>query len=119
MVSTCAVAAIAVAAGSVFAGSVEAKVHRHTSRQSKRQAEVTLLHATKALKRLDSNLIDPHTHLVHTNTRAVCTGIGKPVKHRFNTFRCLISYKRRRILVGYVALGPDGASLKKLASYRR
>jgi hypothetical protein len=104
----------------VFAGGAGARTSgHHVWRQSKRQAEVTLLHATTALKRLEPRLIDPRTHLVRTNTRAVCTGVGRGVNGAYTRFRCLISYRTQRILVAYRVLGTNGASLKKIASYKR
>jgi len=107
--------ATAIATVMIFAGGAAATgKHPRIWRQSKRQAEVTLLHATRALKRLDERLIDPRTHLVRTNTRAVCTGVSQRVAGKYTGFRCLISYRKQRILVAYHVMGTDGAALKEI-----
>lgn len=85
-------------------------------RQTKRQAEITLLHAGRALAALSPRLVDPHTRLVRTNTRAVCKGLGQGQKGMFVRFRCLIANGNARFLVSYVAFGQNGRILRKIAT---
>jgi hypothetical protein len=82
----------------------------------KRQAEITLLHAGRALAALSPRLVDPRTRLVRTNTRAVCKGLGKGQKGMFVRFRCLIANGNARFLVSYVAFGQNGRILRKIAT---
>jgi len=86
------------------------------NRQTKRQAEITLLHAGRALAALSPRLVDPRTRLVRTNTRAVCKGLGKGQKGMFVRFRCLIANGNARFLVSYVAFGQNGRILRKIAT---
>jgi hypothetical protein len=88
-------------------------------RQTKRQAEITLLRASKALAALSPRLVDPRTHLVRTNTRAVCRGLGLAQKGMFVRFRCVIANGNARFLVSYVAFGQDGKILRKIATLGR
>jgi hypothetical protein len=85
-------------------------------RQTKRQAEITLLHARRALAALSPRLVDPHTRLVRTNTRAVCKGLGQGQNGMFVRFRCLIANGDARFLVSYVAFGQNGRILRKIAT---
>lgn len=87
-------------------------------RQTKAQAEVTLLRANKALLRLDRHLVNPRTHLVRTNTRIICHGRGTAKHGMFLRFRCVIGNGNRRFLVSYVAFGQDGRVLHKIATLR-
>jgi hypothetical protein len=88
------------------------------ARQTKAQAEVTLLRANKALLRLDRHLVDPRTHLVRTNTRIICHGRGTSKHGMFLRFRCVIGNGNWRFLVSYVAFGQDGRVLRKIATIR-
>jgi hypothetical protein len=88
-------------------------------RQTKAQAEITLLHATKALAALSPRLIDPRTRLVRTNTRAVCKGLGRARHGKYLRFRCVIANGRLRFLVSYVAFGQNGRVLRKIANLGR
>jgi hypothetical protein len=85
-------------------------------RQTKRQAEITLLHAGRALAALSPRLVDPRTRLVRTNTRAVCKGLGRGKNGMFVRFRCLIANGNARFLVSYVAFGQNGRILRKIAT---
>jgi len=88
------------------------------ARQTKAQAEVTLLRANKSLLRLDRHLVNPRTHLVRTNTRVICHGRGTSKHRMFLRFRCVIGNGTKRFLVSYVAFGQDGRVLRKIATLR-
>ncbi len=107
------VAALTIALPSVAAS------QKPLERQTKRQVEITLLRASKALAALSPRLVDPSTHLVRTNTRAVCKGLGLPQKSMFVRFRCVIANGNARFLVSYVAFGQDGKILRKIATLGR
>jgi hypothetical protein len=98
--------------------SFAAATHARVLRQTKAQAEVTLLRANKAVLRLDRHLVDPRTHLVRTNTRIICHGRGTSNHGMFLLFRCVIGNGNRRFLVSYVAFGQDGRVLRKIATLR-
>jgi hypothetical protein len=92
---------------------------RPPKRQTTSQAQITLLHARRALAALSTTLVDAHTGLVLTNTRAVCKGIGRIEHGEYLRFRCVISHDRARFLVAYVAFGQNGRVLKKIARLDR
>jgi hypothetical protein len=85
-------------------------------RQTKRQAEIRLLRSTKALAKLSPTFIDPRTRLLRSNTRAVCSGVGRSVGASYHRFRCVVSYRENRLLVAYTAVGRRGWALKKIVS---
>jgi hypothetical protein len=110
------IAPVSVAAALTIVVPSLASSQKPLERQTKRQAELTLLRASKALAALSPRLVDPRTRLVRTNTRVICKGLGRAQNGMFVRFRCVIANGNARFLVSYVAFGQDGKTLRKIAT---
>jgi len=87
---------------------------RDSYRQTSRQAEVNLLHATRILGKYSRALLDPRTGLLENNSTAVCKGMGTAQAGTYAGFRCVVTAKRVRVFVRYVAQRHNGFELHLL-----
>lgn len=111
--TVCLVALALALAGAAEAGATVAVV-RHT----RIQAERNVLHAHRALRRLDPRLVDPRTGLPRTDTTVVCRGRGRRVGHAWPRFVCTISYHGLRLAVRYDAQRGNGFELHRIRRHR-
>jgi hypothetical protein len=89
-----------------------------TTFQSKRQAELNLLRAPKALGRIDKRLLDPRTHWFRNNTRAVCSGRGARRGLEWPRFVCTVSVGKTSVAVLYLAQRRNGFEIRRLKPVR-
>lgn len=71
-------------------------------RETKRRAETNLLHAPRALGRLQAGLINRKTGWFRDNTTAVCRGTGRRVDTSWPRFICVVSHRTVRLRVLYI-----------------
>ena len=103
----------AVLCGLVFVASAYA-----VTVQSKRQAELNVLRAPKAIGRLDKRLIDPRTHWFRNNTRAVCQGRGARRGLEWPRFVCTVSVGQAKLAILYLAQRRNGFEIRPLKPVR-
>jgi hypothetical protein len=87
-------------------------------RQTPRQAEVNVLHATRTLGRYSKALLNPKTGLLQNNSTAICKGIGPAQAGTYASFRCVVSAARVRVYVRYIAQTHNGFELRLLRVLR-
>jgi hypothetical protein len=83
--------------------------------QTKREAEIILLGSPKRLGHLAPALVNHHTGLLRTNTRANCNGRGPAVHGAYHEFRCTLTHRKTRLVVKYTAIGRFGAFFSKVS----
>ena len=103
----------AIVCGLLFATSAYAM-----TRQSKRQAELNVLTAPKALGRLDKRLLDPRTHWFRNNTRAICRGRGARRGLEWPRFVCTVSVGKANLTILYLAQRRNGFEIRRLKPVR-
>ena len=87
-------------------------------RQTARQAEVNLLHATRTLGKYSRALLNPRTGLLENNSTAICRGIGTARARAYTAFTCTVSDARVRVIVRYIPQRQNGFSLKLIKVQR-
>jgi hypothetical protein len=88
------------------------------TRQSKRQAELNILHAPVALGRLDKRLVNPRTHWFRNNTRAICRGRGSRRGLAWPSFVCTVSVGKSKLVILYLAQRRNGFEIRRLKLVR-
>ncbi len=81
---------------------------------SKIQAERNLLHAYKALRRLDRRLVDRRTGLPRRGIVGDCRGKGPHLPAGWHRFVCTVSYRKVRVRVLYDAQRHNGFEIHRL-----
>lgn len=102
-------------AGAAWTATATAGAVRHT----RIEAERNILHAHRALRRLDSRFVVVRTGLPRTGTTVVCRGRGRGVARTWPRFVCTISYHRVQVSVLYDAQRRNGFELHRLRSHHR
>lgn len=87
---------------------------RDDFRQTPRQAEVNLLHATRVLGKYSKALLNPRTGLLENNSTATCKGIGPSHAGAYASFRCVVADSRVQVYVRYIAQRHNGFELRLL-----
>jgi hypothetical protein len=83
-------------------------------RHSQREAEINLLHAPKAMGRLNTRLIDPRTGWFRNGTTAVCHGRGRSRGSEWPRFVCTVSAAKATVSVLYFAQRHNGFEIRRL-----
>jgi len=103
----------------VLAALVPATALASTSyRQTARQAEVNLLHATRTLGKYSGALLNPRTGLLENNSTAICRGIGTARSRAYTAFNCTVADARVRVVVRYIPQRRNGFSLRLIKVQR-
>lgn len=87
-------------------------------RQTRIQAERNVLHAHRALRRLNPRLVDTRTGLPNTDTTVACRGRGRMARHGWHSFVCTVAYHRIRVRVLYEAQPRNGFELHRIRHRR-
>jgi len=112
----------AVAVATVSVTGALAQPAGSTPTQTKTQAEIRVLNLLARGWRANRlpGLVDPKTHLLVTNTQAVCQGKGKSLSgHRYSRFSCVVRppnyHAPQGLRVLYLVLPRNHAALRFLA----